>query len=182
MKLMKISIILVILLSSGVFVSTVAFESFNADRSAEIDVVSDDVGLIGLEPGDSSVVFLQDEDLLTIDLGQTGAQGLNLESVLQVGDDQSPETSQAFIVTNNDQEERDITFNYQLDSEVEPDDSVTFQVFDDQGSNVGEFSDSASLDEQSLPSGQSFFVTLEIDTSELSSEDDLSGTLVVQAE
>ncbi len=75
-----------LLMSSG------AFTSVTADRTATINVVGDSSALLGLEAGSSSLVRMVDGQL-TIDFANVAATGVNTNAVTVV--------ENAFTVTNN---------------------------------------------------------------------------------
>jgi len=68
---------------SSAAVGTGAFTAMNAPREAQIDVVDDTQGLIGLEAGTDSDAIDVEDDELSIDLG---AYGINKNSVYVFGD------------------------------------------------------------------------------------------------
>jgi hypothetical protein len=65
-----------------------AFSAMSADRESNINVVSDDTGLVGLKPGiDSDTVKLSDNPgELVIDTSLDGSTGVNTHSVYQFGE------------------------------------------------------------------------------------------------
>lgn len=172
-----------LLLVAGVSVGTSAFTTAEVDRQANVDVVADDTGLLGLTDGNSgNLVFQNSDDQLAIDFTNGTADGANTDALFKLGDPDNPGTSQAFIITNNDAESHTIEATYNASTEDAADtDNLRFEIYDDAGDSVGTVSasgDTASLD---ASPGESYNVVVTADTghssADLTSGDDLSGTL-----
>lgn len=159
-----------------------AFTSASVQRDAAIDVVSDDVGIVGLGPGNSAIVALQG-DKLTIDTAIGSASGVNQDATLTVGNSSSPSTDYAFNVTNNAGTSKDVDFDYSItgtDTDTTSDD-VRFTVYRN-SSAVGSFTEEDSgLTVSSVGSGSTLYVVMTIDTTNNPVSDDLSGTVSISA-
>lgn len=114
-------------------IGTGAFSAMSAERSANINVVSDGDGLVALQPGpgaDSHVYTESGE--VKIDLSTTDAGGVNVDSWYKVGgvfgledpqgaaindlnDPGGPTTNAAVEVFNQDTATHDITVEYEAD-------------------------------------------------------------------
>lgn len=173
-----------LILIAGVSVGTSAFTTADIDRQANVDVVTDDTGLLGLTDGNSgNLVFQNTADQLEIDFTNGSADGANTDALFRLGDPADPSGSQAFVITNNDAEAHTInaTYNATTNDAVNTD-NLKFDIYDGSGSLVGTVSasgDTASLD---AAAGESYNVVVTVDTGHggskvLTSGDDLSGTL-----
>jgi len=90
---MKVLPLFGIFAAALVVMSSGAFTSVTADRTATISVVGDSNALIKLTAGSSELVYMDDDDLLTIDLSAVDATGVNLDAVTLINN--------AFTITNN---------------------------------------------------------------------------------
>jgi hypothetical protein len=158
-------------------ITVLAYNSFTAERTAAVNVVDDTQGIIALNPGGSSFVTLVDGEM-EIDVTNGGAQGVNVNSTLTIGDSESPSTSYAYSFTNNDNQARDVTFEYNnVASDSASSDNMNFLVYDGSGAKVGEFNETSSYTVTGMGSGATHYVVLEVDTTTSQTSDDLSGTI-----
>lgn len=178
----------------GTGIGATAYTSATVDRSATIDVVTDDTGLIGLGTGTSGDLIYQDGNgALAIDLGAGNATGANVNSTFTFGTESDALNSYGFTLTNNDTTARDVTLDYTL-ANTDPDTNnpnVQFKVYDDTGAAVevdGTTGDMLSIADESAgytitgaPAGTAYYIVLVVDTNGLDSTADLSGTLTVSA-
>lgn len=178
----KIGILAVMLIvASGAFAAS-AYTSGSVERSANVNVVTDDVGLIALQDGNSGgLVYQNSTGALAIDFTAGGASGANTEAHFELGNPGSANTSYAFNITNLDAESH--TFNVAYSgSDSNTASNIEFQVYDGTGALLGtadEQGNSASL--SGVASGQTLYVVIVVDTHGLTSADDLSGTLTISA-
>ena len=128
---------------SSAAMGTGALSSMSAERSATVDVVSDDSALVQLDPGASERVQLTNGELnISFANGGSGS-GINVNSVYQVGSlkfsglenvlsdtdedhvpdiapnpnaGSSPSTNPAFFVRNGDSVPQSITIEYEFDN------------------------------------------------------------------
>lgn len=159
-----------------------AYTMFTAERGTNIDVVSDDKGIILLGPGNSSFVYQDGNGELTVDVTRGGASGVNVNSTLLIGNKSNPLNEYAFNVTNNDQKNRSVTLNYSM--QTNPDSTkgeVKYIIYDDSGTQVATASEEAD-GTVTVPAQTTYYVVMEIDTLSASTSDDFSGTLKVTAE
>lgn len=175
----KIAALAVCLLLATSAVSATAFTSISLQRDANIAVAADDGGVVQLDPGSSSFVTLESGQL-AIDVTNGGASGTNVESLLKIGKQNEPTQTHAFEVTNNDDAQRELTFEYTLASDAQDTaqntDNVQFVFYDSDGNEVNSLSEGGSVT-LSPTSGQTYYVVLVVDTSGSAISDDLSGTL-----
>lgn len=176
----------------GTGIGAAAYTSASVDRSATIDVVTDDTGLIGLGTGTSGDLIAHNNGALAIDLTAGTASGANVESTFTFGDEADAANAYAFTVTNNDTAGRDVTLDYAL-TNTDPDSNnpnVQFKVYDNtgaavetdtNGNTISIADESASYTITSAGAGTAYHVVLTIDTTNLDSTADLSGTLSVTA-
>lgn len=163
-------------------VGATAYTSFTADRTATMDVVSDDLGILVLEPDPDATFVTQQNGEVTVDVTLGGASGVNVDSTLKLGDSSTPTSTFAFNVTNNDNTAHDLTFDYVLNSDDSDDTkaNVKYKIYNSTGSllkTVTEESGSVTL--SSVSSGTTLYVVVEVDTTGLTTSDNLSGTLKI---
>lgn len=177
----------------GTGIGATAYTTATVDRSATIDVVSDDTGLIGLGTGTSGdLIYQKANGTLAIDLTQGSATGANVNSTFTFGSESDAANSYGFTVTNNDTAARDVTLDYTL-TNTDPDTNnpnVQFKVYDStgaavetdtNGNTISIADESASYTISGAAAGTAYYVVLVIDTNGLDSTADLSGTLNVTA-
>lgn len=173
----------VIAISAAVGMS--AFTSGNVERSANVNVVNDDVGLIGLEDGNSGELVTQDGTTgeLTIDFTSGSANGVNPSAHFELGDPANGNETMAFNITNNAAQSVDLTMDYTLtNTESDGDANIRFQVYDGTGTQVANVTEhSGAQNINGVASGTTHYVVIVVDTNGLTSSDDLSGTLKVSA-
>lgn len=174
-----------LLLVAGVSVGTSAFTTAEVDRQANVDVVADNTGLLGLTDGNSgNLVYQNSSDQLAIDFTNGTADGANTDAKFVLGDPGNSGSSQAFIITNNDAESHTIeaTYNTNTDDAQDPE-NLKFEVYDDDGELVTTVdASSGSTASWDAPAGSSYDVVVTVDTGHssatvLQSDADLSGTL-----
>ena len=160
-----------------------AFTTATVARDAQIDVANDENGAIGLTAGSVSGVSQNGTGALNLALGQEGtAQGLNTEGTFTYGATGSPTSTFAFKVTNNDSQAHDLTLSYAFDgSDPSSATNVEFFVYDDTGSQVATASEGGSATISGVGGGTSHYVLVRVDTTGVTSSEDLSGTLTVSA-
>jgi hypothetical protein len=183
-KLASTLLVAGLILIAGVSVGTSAFTTADIDRQANVDVVADDTGLLGLTDGNSgNLVFQNTDDQLEIDFTKGNATGANTDALFTLGDGANPSVSQAFIITNNDAEAHTINATYNADTNDAVDtDNLRFEVYDTGGNSVGTVSASGDTADWSAAAGSEYYVVVTVDTGHdgatvLKSGDDLSGTL-----
>ncbi|ELZ95808.1 hypothetical protein C440_05947 [Haloferax mucosum ATCC BAA-1512] len=172
-----------ILVITAASLSTSAFTAASVDRSANIDVVADQNGLLALTDGTSGPLVYYNDEQLAIDFAQGTATGANVDAEFVLGDANDSKDEHAFTVTNNDGEAHDVSVQYvatQTDSN--DDDNVEFVVFDADGDAVATLSEETDAQSFSAGAGETFYVVVTVDTGHgvsevLGSGDDLSGTL-----
>ncbi|QLG29870.1 hypothetical protein HUG10_19870 (plasmid) [Halorarum halophilum] len=179
----RIGLVAVMLIvASGAFAAS-AYTSGSVERSANVNVVNDDTGLIALQDGTSGdLVFQNATGALAIDFTAGGAGGANTAAHYELGDPANANTSYAFNLTNLDAESHDFTVAYSGSDGQDTDANIEFQVYDSTGTLVdtaNEEGTSASL--SGVASGETLYVVIVVDTHGLDSTADLSGTLTISA-
>ncbi|MFC5365365.1 hypothetical protein [Salinirubrum litoreum] len=174
----KIAALAVCLLLATSAVSATAFTSITLQRNANIDVVADDTGIVQLSAGSSDFVTL-DNGQLAIDVTNGGASGTNVNSTLEIGENATSPTTNAFTITNNDESSHSFTLSYgSLNSDSDTAPNVEFAVFDETGDREASISENSD-GTFTMPSGDTFEVVLVVDTTGSATGDDLSGTLTI---
>lgn len=161
-----------------------AFTSASLDRSANVNVVSDDVGLIALEDGTSGPLVSQNSSgALAIDFTNASGSGVNTEATYTLGDEADPSNRSAFNITNNGGETHTIDVNYSADvADGDADQNLQFKIYDGSNTLVDTASEEGSgVSLPDVPAGTTYYVVIVADTHGLSTSDDLSGTLTVSA-
>jgi len=161
-----------------------AFTSGYVDRTASVDVVADDVGLVGLTDGNAGSLVDTSGDKLSIDFSSAGGSGANADGYFELGDPNNGNETYAFNITNNDNSAHTLSLNYTLDTEdSDSGANVTFEVYDSTDSQLLSATDengeqSSSTD--AVASGETVHAVVIVDTTGKTSSDDLSGTLRVK--
>lgn len=161
-----------------------AFTSASMSRTSNVDIVTDDKGLIALEDGTSGhLIYQNSTGALEIDLTNGSAQGANVHAHFEFGNPNDPHNQTAFNITNQDAESHSITLDYtgeasNTDGEVD----LKFEVYKPGASSpTATLTDeSGSVTVSSVGSGTTLHVVMIIDTEDDSGED-LTGTLDVSA-
>lgn len=183
MRLKTASIGLLVIAVVAAFGAT-AYTTGSVSRSSNVNVVSDDVGLIGLEDGTSGNLVKQNSTgALVIDFTNSGASGVNTAATFELGDTTDPTNATAFNVTNNGGSTLDLTVEYTgVTESQDADANIKFEIYDSTGTKkatVSEESTSATV--SSVSSGSTLYVVIVVDTHGLDDTADLSGTLKVSA-
>lgn len=167
-----------VLLVAVSVVGSAAFTSAQLDRSANVDVVNDANGLLGLEATPNSGTVTENASgALQIDFATNNATGVNPSATFSVGDAADPVNSYAFTLTNRDTAARDVTLAY---AAAAPGNSaITFRVFRDDGTTEAATIRNDGSATVSVSAGETLYVVVELDTD--SDADDLSGTLTISA-
>ena len=172
-----------IILVAGVSVGTSAFTTAQIDRQANVDVVADDAGLLGLSDGTSGELVFQDgAGQLGIDFTAGTAGGANTNALFELGNPNDPTTSQAFMITNNDVESHVINTEYRANtSDATTEDNLKFEVYDGSGALVDTISASGATASWTATANTDYYVVITVDTGHssdlLGPDTDLSGTL-----
>ena len=186
----KIAVVaLLVLVATGITTAS-SFTTATLTRDASIDIVADNEGVIGLIDGNSGDVVQVDSTTgeLQIDFGGVGtAQGVNVDSVYELGDPADP-TTRAFNITNQDGVAHTINLNYTVTGSTtnvvgNNHNATEFQVYDSSGSHVVTVSEEDSGASFSMASGESVAVVVVVDSThaQIDQNDDLSGIFQVTA-
>ena len=178
---------------------TAATTTFNLNnRSVGANVVADSNGALKLtdeeEQGD---IINEVDDKLAIDFAAGDGGGVNVGSVVEVGDFTSPDNDQAFTITNQTTDEVDVVIEFKADSDysAESDGSkLEFRIEHNSTSKIlkadnGLTPDSTESVEfldgggESLGDGETLDVAIRVDAdnSDSSTSENLSGVLNITA-
>lgn len=183
MRTKLFAIAMVVALVSTTF-GVSAFTSANMSRTSNVDVVTDDRGLIALEDGTSGdLIALNATGALTIDLTNGSAEGANVHAHFEFGNPNDPHNQSAFNITNQDAEPHSITLEYtDVASNTDSDVDLKFEVYEPGATSptVTLTDESGSVTVSDVSAGTTLHVVMIIDTEDDSGED-LSGTLEISA-
>ena len=180
---------LTVLMASLLLVGTVsigasAFTAATVERSASVDIVADNEGLLALTDGNSGDLVFQDgsTEQLGIDLTKGSAQGANPNATFELGDPAAPTSSNAFTVENRDAEPHQINVEY-TGADTNGEDNLKFDIYDNTGASVGTVTEEGTTASFTAPAAETFYTVVTIDTgggsagTDLTSASDLSGTI-----
>ena len=175
------------LLLAGSLIGSAAFNVLTLERSANLNVETDSSGILTLTPGASPIVTTDGDGALTIDIANTGGTGVNVDSVLEIGDNSSAAAANSdpgFSVTNSDNIDHDIAFDYTLDV-TDPDtntENVNIYVYDGATLVATISEDTGPQTVSGVTASSQLDVVVVTDTRGLDgNNDDLSGTLEIIA-
>lgn len=181
--------ILTLLVASLLLVGTVsigasAFTAATVERSASVDVVADNDGLLALTDGNSGNLVFQEgsTEQLGIDFTRGTATGANPNATFELGNPADPTGSNAFTIENQDAETHQITVEY-TGATTNGEDNLTFEIYDSTGTSVGTVTEEGTTAVFTAPAAETFYTVITVDTgggsaaTDLTSADDLSGTI-----
>jgi len=181
--------VLTILMASLLLVGTVsvgasAFTAATVERSANVDVVADNNGLLALTDGNSGNLVSQDgsTEQLGIDLESGTADGANPNATFELGNPAAPTTSNAFTIENQDAEQHQINVKY-TGADTNGEDNLKFEIYDSTNTSVGTVTEEGTTASFTAPATDTFYTVVTVDTgggsaaTDLTSASDLSGTI-----
>ena len=181
--------VLTILMASLLLVGTVsigasAFTAATVERSANVDVVADNNGLLALTDGNSGNLVSQDgsTEQLGIDLESGTADGANPNATFELGNPAAPTTSNAFTIENQDAEQHQINVKY-TGADTNGEDNLKFEIYDSTNTSVGTVTEEGTTASFTAPAADTFYTVVTVDTgggsaaTDLTSASDLSGTI-----
>lgn len=158
-----------------------AYTSATVDRSADMNVVSDANGLIGLQDGTTSLVHQNASNELSIDFARHGATGVNTNANFTIGNLSAPTTTYAFTVSNNAGNSHTFNVSYDGFHSSGTSDNLRFRIYDSSGNFVQELNESATNADISVASSSTYYVVMVVNTgdgiTDLETSADISGTL-----
>jgi len=184
-------------------VGTGAFTSASASRSVTVEVSGDQNATIGLIPGSSTDVQINENDELELDLTGSDGEGVNVNSEYTWGDPDDPENNHAFKIVNNNEESLAMKMNYYFENTEWISNSgngqsfIRFEIFDtgdgptgasgenyphqsynrdySLGGPTGDWSPGSNY---RFNSGEEYYVVVTVDTTgeNASKDDNLSGS------
>ena len=177
----KLTVLAVAIVAVSATLGASAYTTGSVSRSANINVVSDDAGLIALSDGTSGDLVTQTNGKLSIDFTKGGAGGVNPDARYELGDTSDPANKTAFNVTNLDAEDHSLDIEY-TGADTDGTAHLTFHVFDDTGAEVATVTEENGVQSTgTVGSGSTLNVVMVVDTTGLTNSTDLSGTLKVSA-
>lgn len=177
---LKIGVLVVLVAISSAAFAASASTTGGVDRASNVDVVSDDKGLLSIQDGTTGgLVHQNSTGALEIDFTKGTANGVNTAANFSIGDTTSANTSYAFNVTNQDTTTHSLTFDYSGSDSQDTGDNVQFRLYDSSGSYLGTASEEGSFAASSVAPGDTVYVVLVVDTHGLDTNADLSGTLSI---
>lgn len=182
----KIAALVMAVIAISATLGASAYTTGTVTRSASVDVVSDDAGLIALSDGTSGGIVSQGTDgALNINFAQGSAGGVNPSATYELGNPTDPTNQTAFNVSNLDSTSHSLTVEYtNVESAVKGDGTtnIQFQFYNSTGSQVATISEeSSSATINSVGSGETLYVVVVVDTTGLTSSESLTGDLTVSA-
>lgn len=187
------AIVCALLVAAVSIIGAASYTQATVDRNANINVESDSAALVGLTVGngigtaDDSVKAVNGNLVLNLDDGT----GVNGNATFHYGADTNRDRSNtAFNVTNNDDSSRTFKLSYaQSTASDGTNPNVQFDVYSYDSaattpwSQVGTVTEESGTVSPTLAAGEDLyvFVTVDTDTGNLGSADDLSGTFTVTA-
>jgi len=153
-----------------------AFTTASATRDINIEVAADDEAIIGLVPSDDTDAAELVDDVLVIDT-QVESSGLNPDATFTYGDEDEPENTHLFILTNNSVDEYDFEIEFEREDN-EAGGEVTFDFYDDDGNTTSVSTDAETV---TLSDGESRYVVLTVDTDGTEDGATLGGDLSITA-
>ena len=183
----SLAVLVVGFLVASSFVGTAAFTTATVTRSSSVGISADDTAVIGLDAGDNVAGVSDTGDKLNVNLGN--GNGLNIESSFVYGDSSSVEANDDYAVamTNNAGSSVEFTVNYNVDTDPGSSTSLEFKFYDGDSSPLQASGSHVVVTEGgsgqtfTLTSGQTVYIVISVDTSGLTSGDDLSGDLEITA-
>jgi hypothetical protein len=173
-----------LLLVGTVSVGASAFTAATVERTASVDVVADNQGLLALIDGNSGNLVSQDgsTEQLGIDLEGGTAGGANPNATFELGNPAAPSTSNAFKIENKDAEQHQINVEY-TGATTNGEDNLKFEIYDSTGTSVGTVTEEGTTASFTAPATETFYTVVTVDTgggsatTDLTSINDLSGTI-----
>jgi hypothetical protein len=177
-----------LLLAGTVSFGASAFTAATVDRQASVDVVADENGLLALTDGNSGNLVFQDAstEQLGIDFTNGTADGANVNATFELGNPDSPTSSNAFLIENRDDEDHQLNVTY-TGATTNNQKNLNISIYDSSGTYVGSVTEETSLDRNrasfAAPQDQKFYAVVTVDTgggsanADLTSASDLSGTI-----
>ena len=182
----KIAVLAVAVIAVSATLGASAYTTGNVSRTANIDVVTDDAGLIALADGTSGDLVTQSGDQLAIDFTAGGAGGVNTDAHYELGNPSDPTNQTAFNISNLDAEAHSFTVEYtnvNTNATGDGTENIQYRVYDSSGTEQAIVSEESTSNSATInvASGETLYVVMVIDTTGLDSSADLSGTFNVSA-
>ncbi|MFC7165461.1 hypothetical protein [Halospeciosus flavus] len=186
---LKLTAIALVLVAVSAVVGASAFTTATLDRDANVDVVTDQAGIVGLTAGiNSGIISPNSDGALTIDFAQNNVSGANVNATFELGENSTTAdfangtSPYAFKLTNQDTVDHSFVLDYAPDSDNDNIASVKFEVYSDtptanpvhEGTVDDETATSSGF---TVAPGKSLYVVILNTNGLVAGTDDLSGTL-----
>lgn len=157
--------------------------SASSPAHAATEALDGKTGPLHLETTKESGVTAHDDSEMVLDAVGTGTGlGLATDARYHYGDSDAPVERPAFTLTNTASNAHDLTLAYTGATDDNPAANVQFLLHDATGKQVAVVTEEHNTTTiYGLPSGETIYVTVLVDTHGLSKNDDLSGTLRLYA-
>ena len=189
----KLAILVVLFAGVGVLAATAAFDTVEADRTAEVETAGDADALLGLEAGETELAENTNDGLLQITLDEdSDGDGLNENAITSVLPDEGDDG--LFTVSNNGNNEIEFTIqDFEADDEVDIyfittegqdfDDQVDSELVDDDGTYGLLQDDSGNGGSVTVDSGEELEVGIVFDVGDLDDDNDVfDGDITLEAD
>lgn len=173
------ALVVVLSLSFG----TLGFTLFEADRSANVEVVGDTDGVMSLNPGSTDVVQTDADGEMYLDFDEVGngdPAALNVESTLEIGDDTDAQNEYAYSMETTLASGAEVTKGYDSDDNVDAE-RVNVAVYADDNTEVASFGADETAD-FTIGGEETVYVVITYDSIGMADGDDLSGDITLEAE
>ena len=159
------------------------FTSAEVERQAEVDVVSDTDGLLQINASSPTQVFKENNQLKIDTNRKTAASGVNKDANFTFGGNESSFAKSAFTVTNQDDNDHRVKFEYVFDGssnnpETSPNVIITAKTPGTDGETVVGSEDTPS-NPISLGSGDTLYVSVKFVTDGVPTTEDMNGELKI---
>jgi len=163
-----------------------AFTSTTVDTSSSIQVVDDSNALVGLQDQTNGDIVDTNGGRLVIKASNSMADGVNQNSTVEIGNFEEINSNfnasdAAFSLTNNASTSQDYTISYDGYTDDNDVENVNFTVVDAENGVVTSVNETSEGTLTDIQSGHTRYVLVRIDTTKLSSGDDINGTLSIEA-
>lgn len=172
-------ILVISLLMAVPLLYSIAFASTSAElsRSSNINVDTDAQGIIALTPNPDYDI-IQVNETFSIDPQNVGANSMNTNATLTLGNTQDPSQTEAFTVQNRQTEPITISISLEPANQYTSSaGSVTYYI--DKGNSLTQIS-VGNTDTVQLSAGEEIYVAVEIQSTE--SSGDLTTNLVISGD
>lgn len=154
-----------------------AYTNATVTRDVDIEVTTDDAAdaALQLQPGDAQGTEINEDGQLAVH-GEVDGMRPTPNGEFVYGDEDDPSETNAFSITNNLEDPRDVEL--EIEHSMEPEQGLAFQLYDD-ADNLVATSDEDSSDDVQLAGLETVYVIMELETGE--DDADIEATLDISA-